>query len=61
MKLAWTDRALGRVRETARYIAAADPAAAVRWTEGLFGVESVLILTVGHASRLIREDKVAEG
>lgn len=36
MRLAWTDRALGRVRETARYISADDPAAAVRWAEGLF-------------------------
>ena len=61
MRLAWIDRALGRVRETAPYIAAADPAAAVRWTEGLFDVESVLILTVRHASQLIREDEVAEG
>jgi plasmid stabilization system protein ParE len=36
VRLAWTDRALERVRETARYIAADDPAAALPWTEGLF-------------------------
>jgi len=36
VRIAWSDRALGRVRETARYIAADDPAAAVRWAEGLF-------------------------
>ncbi|HEY5388689.1 MAG TPA: type II toxin-antitoxin system RelE/ParE family toxin [Thermoleophilia bacterium] len=99
MRLAWTDRALERVRETARYIAADDPAAALRWASGLFDAverladypESgrlapelegrsvrefvfgayrvfyrvdeavVLILTVRHASQLIREDEVAEG
>jgi toxin ParE1/3/4 len=99
MRLAWTDRALERTRETARYIAAADPSAAVRWAEGLFdavarladfpesgrlapeledrGVRelvygayrvfyrvdagAVLILTVRHASQLIREDEVVEG
>lgn len=99
MRLAWTDRALARVRETTRYIAADDPAAALRWADGLFdavdrladfpesghltpeladrGVrelvygayrvfyrldqETVLILTVRHASQLIREDEVAEG
>ncbi len=36
VRLDWSDRALGRVRETARFIAADDPAAAVRWAEGLF-------------------------
>ena len=36
MRLAWSDRALARVRETARFIAADDPAAALRWAEGLF-------------------------
>ena len=36
MRLAWSDRALARVRETARYIAADDPGAAVRWVNGLF-------------------------
>ena len=36
MRLAWTDRALLRVEETARYIAADDPAAAVRWASELF-------------------------
>ena len=99
MRIDWSDRALERVRETARYIAADDPAAAVRWAEGLFdaaarladfpesgrlapeledrGVrelvygayrvfyrvdaEVVLILTVRHASQLIREDEVGEG
>jgi plasmid stabilization system protein ParE len=87
------------VRETASYIAADDPAAAVRWAEGLFDAVgrladfpesgrlapelenrdirellygayrvfyrvdagAVLILTVRHASQLIREDEVAEG
>ena len=34
VRLAWTDRALARISETARYIAADDPAAAVRWAEG---------------------------
>jgi len=96
---AWTDRALLRVRETARYIAADDPAAALRWAEELFeavarlsdfpesgrfapeltdrGVREILygsyrvfyrldggtvfILTVRHASQLIREDEVGEG
>ena len=38
MRLAWTDRALTRVRETARYIAADDPDAARRWADGLFDV-----------------------
>lgn len=99
MRLAWSDRALERVRETARYIAADDPVAAVRWAKGLFdtaarladfpesgrlapeledrGVrelvygayrvlyrleaEAVLILTVRHASQLVREDEVGEG
>ncbi len=99
MRLAWTDRALTRVRETARYIAADDPDAARRWADGLFDVVeslavfpesgrlapeledrgvrelvygayrvfyrvdavAVLILTVRHASQLIREDEVAEG
>jgi len=99
VRLRWTDRALTRVRETTRYIAADDPAAAAAWADGLFdaagrladfpesgrlapelagrGVrelvygayrvfyrveqESVLILTVRHASQLIREDEVAEG
>ena len=99
MRIAWTDRALERVRETAHYIAADDPTAAVRWTEGLFdavgrladfpesgrlapelqdrGVRelvygayrvfyrsdagTVLILTVRHASQLVREDEVGEG
>ena len=99
MRLAWSDRALARVRETARFIAADDPAAALRWAEGLFdavgrladypesgrlvpelegrGVRelvygayrvfyrvdagAVLILTVRHASQLIREDEVGEG
>jgi len=99
VRLAWTDRALGRVRETARYIAADDPTAALRWAEGLFdaagrladfpesgrlapeledrGVRelvygayrvfyridagTVLILTVRHASQLVREDEVGEG
>ena len=36
MRLAWTDRALLRVEETARYIAADDPAAAMRWASELF-------------------------
>ena len=36
MRLAWTDRALEGVRETARYIAADDAAAARRWADGLF-------------------------
>jgi len=36
VRLAWTDRALLRVEETARYIAADDPAAAVRWASELF-------------------------
>ena len=99
MRLAWSDRALARVRETARYIAADDPAAARRWAEGLFdavgrladypqsgrlapelegrGVRelvygayrvfyrvdanAVLILTVRHASQLVREDEVDAG
>lgn len=99
MKLVWTDRALLRVRETARYIAADDPVAALRWAEGLFDAlarladfpesgrpapelegrrvrellystyrvfyridpDAVLILTVRHASQLIREDEVGEG
>jgi len=99
VRLDWSDRALGRVRETARYIAADDPAAAVRWVDGLFdaagrltdfpesgritpeledrGVrelvygayrvfyrieaDAVLILTVRHASQLVREDEVGEG
>jgi plasmid stabilization system protein ParE len=99
VRLRWTDRALARLRETTSYIAADDPAAAVRWVEGLFdaaarladfpesgrlapeledrGVrelvygayrvfyridaEVVLILTVRHASQLIREDEVGEG
>jgi toxin ParE1/3/4 len=99
VRIAWTDRALERIRETARYIAADDPAAAVRWAGGLFdaaarladfpesgrlapeledrGVrelvygayrvfyridaEVVLMLTVRHASQLIREDEVGEG
>ncbi len=98
MRLDWSDRALGRVRETARYIAADDPVAAVRWVDGLFdaagrladfpesgriapeledrGVreliygayrvfyrieaDAVLILTVRHASQLVREDEVGE-
>jgi toxin ParE1/3/4 len=99
VRIAWTDRVLERIRETARYIAADDPAAAVRWAEGLFdaaarladfpesgrlapeledrGVcelvygayrvfyrvdaESVLMLTIRHASQLIREDEIGEG
>jgi plasmid stabilization system protein ParE len=36
VRLDWSDRALERVRETARYIAADDPAAAVRWASELF-------------------------
>ncbi len=36
MRPAWTDRALTRVRETARYIVADDPDAAWRWAVGLF-------------------------
>lgn len=97
MRLAWTDRALAR--ETTRYIAADDPAAALRWSDGLFdavdrlagfpesgrlapeladrGVrelvygayrvfyrldeDTALILTVGHASQLLREDEVGGG
>jgi len=99
VRLRWTDRALARVRETTRYIAADDSAAALHWADGLFdavdrladfpesgrlapeladrGVRelvygayrvfyriepgAVLILTVTHASQLIREDEVAEG
>ena len=99
MRLDWSDRALGRVRETARYIAADDPAAALRWADGLFDAagrladfpesgrlapeledrvvrelvygayrvfyrieaDAVLILTVRHASQLVREDEVGEG
>jgi plasmid stabilization system protein ParE len=38
VRLAWTDRALTRLRETARYIAADDPDAARRWADGLFDV-----------------------
>jgi toxin ParE1/3/4 len=98
VRLAWTDRALERVRETGRYIAADDPAAALRWASELFdtverladfpesgrlapelegrGVRelvygtyrvfyrvdeaAVLVLTVRHASQLIREDEVAQ-
>jgi len=36
VRLRWTDRALARVRETTRYIAADDPAAALQWADGLF-------------------------
>jgi len=99
VRLAWTERALLRVRETVRYIATDDPVAALRWAEGLFdavarlsdypesgrfapelgdrGVREILyssyrvfyrldagtvfILTVRHASQLIREDEVGEG
>lgn len=99
MRIAWTDRALDRVEETALHIAADDPAAALRWTNELFAAverlaefpqsgrlvpelegrrmrelvygayrvfyrvdaDAVLILTVRHASQLIREDEVAEG
>jgi plasmid stabilization system protein ParE len=99
VRLAWSDRALARACETARYIAADDPAAAVRWVEGLFDsaarladfpesgrlapeledrsvrelvygayrvfyrvdAGTVLILTVRHASQLLREDEVGEG
>ena len=99
MRPAWTDRALARVRETAHYSAADDPAAAVRWVDGLFdaagrladfpesgrlapeledrGVRELvygayrvfyridagraLILTVRHASQLVREDEFDEG
>lgn len=99
MRVAWTDRALERVQETARYIAADDADAARRWVDELFelvgrlvafpesgrlvpelegrGVRElifgayrvfyrlqpdvVLVLTVRHASQLIREDELAEG
>jgi plasmid stabilization system protein ParE len=99
VRIAWTDRALERVRETVHYIAADDPGAALRWAEGLFdaagrladfpesgrlapeledrGVRelvygayrvfcrldagTVLILTVRHASQLVREDEVGAG
>jgi len=99
VRLAWTEQALRRVRETARYIAADDPAAAARWADGLFlavarladfpesgrltpelegryvrelvygayrvfyhfDEGAVLVLTVRHASQLIREDEVGVG
>jgi len=99
VRLLWTDRALERVEETARYIALDDSEAALRWVEELFesvgrlaafpesgrlvpelegrGVRElifgayrvfyrlrpdvVLVLTVRHASQLIREDELAEG
>jgi len=99
VRVAWTDRALERVQETARYIAADDADAARRWVDELFelvgrlvafpesgrlvpelegrGVRElifgayrvfyrlqpdvVLVLTVRHASQLIREDELAEG
>jgi plasmid stabilization system protein ParE len=98
VRIAWTDRALDRVEETALHIAADDPAAALRWTNELFAAverlaefpqsgrlvpefesrrareliygayrvfyrvdDAVVILTVRHASQLIRENEVAEG
>ena len=36
MQVVWTDPALDRVEESALYIAADDPAAALRWVEELF-------------------------
>jgi len=36
MQVVWTDPALDRVEESALYIAADDPAAALRWVDELF-------------------------
>ena len=36
MQVVWTDPALDRVEESTLYIAADDPAAAVRWVDDLF-------------------------
>jgi len=58
VRLAWTDRALLRVEETARYIAADDPAAAVRWASELFDAVERLA-DFPESGRLARSLKAA--